>query len=64
MQQLKSRRFSRVSAEYLKNGLTDFHYTYVIFRQSSMVPRQIEDRSFTVTMVTNSRGSAGPKIMI
>ena len=29
----KSRRFSRVLAEYLKNNSTDFHQTYVIFRQ-------------------------------
>ena len=37
MRQLKSRRFSRVFAEYLRNGSIDFHQTYVIFRQSSMV---------------------------
>ena len=30
----KNRGFSRVLAEYLKNGSTDFHQTYVIFRQS------------------------------
>ena len=34
MRQLKSRRFSRVLTEYLKNGSTDFHQTYIIFRQS------------------------------
>ena len=34
MRQLKNRRFSRVLAEYLKNSITDFHQTYVIFRQS------------------------------
>ena len=34
MQQLKNSRFSIVSAEYLKNGSTDFQQTYVIFRQS------------------------------
>ena len=34
----KSRRFSRVFAEYLKNGPSDFHQTYVIFRLSSSVP--------------------------
>ena len=34
MRQLKDRRFSRVLAEYLKNGSTDFHQTCVIYRQS------------------------------
>ena len=29
----KNNRFSSVLAEYLKNGPTDFHQTYVIFRQ-------------------------------
>ena len=33
---LKSRRFSKVFAEYLKNSSTDFHQTYLIFRQSSI----------------------------
>ena len=33
MRQLKNSRFSRVLAEYLKNGSTDFHNTYVSFRQ-------------------------------
>ena len=32
MRQLKS--FSRLLAEYLKNSSTDFHQTYVIFKQS------------------------------
>ena len=41
MLQLKS-RFSRVFAEYLKNGPTDFHHTYVIFRQSSTVSYEIK----------------------
>ena len=31
---VKSGRFSRVLTEYLKNSSTDFHQTYVIFRQS------------------------------
>ena len=30
----KNSRFSRVLAEYLKNGSTDFHQSYVSFRQS------------------------------
>ena len=34
MRQLKNGRLSRVLAEYLKNGSTDFHQTYVIFKQS------------------------------
>ena len=34
MRQLKKSRFSRVLAEYLKNGSTDFHQTYVSFRQA------------------------------
>ena len=34
MRQLKNRTFSRVLAEYLKIGSTDFHQTYVTFRQS------------------------------
>ena len=33
MRQLKNSRFSKVLAEYLKNGSTDFHQTYVSFRQ-------------------------------
>ena len=37
MRQLKkSRRFSRVLAEHLKNGSNDFHQPYVIFGQSSI----------------------------
>ena len=28
--------------EYLKNGLTDFHQTYVSFRQSSIVSFEIK----------------------
>ena len=34
---LKSGRFSRVFAEYLKNGSTDFYQTHVIFRQLSII---------------------------
>ena len=34
MRQLKDSRFSKVLTEYLKNGSTDFHQTYVNFRQS------------------------------
>ena len=30
----KSNRFSRVLAEYLKKGSTDFHQTYVSFMQA------------------------------
>ena len=30
----QNRRFSRVLAEYLKNGSPDFHQTYVTFKQS------------------------------
>ena len=41
MRQLKS-RFSKVSAVYLKNGSTDFHQTYVIFRQSSKISFEIK----------------------
>ena len=33
MRQLKNSRFSRVLAEYLKKGSTDFHQTYGSFRQ-------------------------------
>ena len=36
MRQLKNRELSRVFPAYLKNGSTDFHQTYVIFRQSSI----------------------------
>ena len=62
----KSRRFSRVFAEYLENCSTDFHQRYDIFRQSSIVSFEIksEDRSFNVAMVINSWESAGLKIMI
>ena len=35
MHTLKS-RFAMGFAEYLKNGSTDFHQTYVIFSQSSI----------------------------
>ena len=37
IRQQKSRRFSRVFDEYLKNGSADFYQTYVILRQSSIV---------------------------
>ena len=33
----KSRRFSKVFAECLKNGSTDFHQTYVFFWQPSII---------------------------
>ena len=33
MRQLKNARSSSVLAEYLNNSLTDFHLTYVSFRQ-------------------------------
>ena len=36
MRQQKSGRYLRVVAEYLKNGSTDFHQAYVIFKQSSI----------------------------
>ena len=32
----KNRRFSKVLAEYLKNCSTDFHQTFVTFRQSNI----------------------------
>ena len=38
----KSGTFSKVFAEYLKNDSTDFHQTYVIFRQSSIVSFEIK----------------------
>ena len=38
----KSRRFLRVFADYLKNGSTDFHQPYVIFRQSSILSFEIK----------------------
>ena len=38
----KSRRFSRVFAEFLKYGSTDFHQTCVSFRQSSIVSFEIK----------------------
>ena len=42
MRQLKKiSRFSSVFAEYLKNCLTDFHQTYVIFRQLYTEPFEI-----------------------
>ena len=34
MRHLKNRTFSKVIAEYLRNGSIDFHQTYVGFRQS------------------------------
>ena len=43
MRQLKSIKFSRVFAEYLKNGSTDFYLMYVMFRKSSIVSFEIED---------------------
>ena len=67
MRQLKNSRFSRVLAEYLKNGSTDFHQTYVSFGQSYRKVfgiKRFEDRPLIVTKVTNSRRSAGLKIMI
>ena len=63
MLKLKRKRFLKVFAECFKNSSIDFHQTYVIFRQSSIVSFEIK-RSFIVAMVTNSRGSAGLKIMI
>ena len=42
MRQLKSKRFSRVFPEYLKNCLTDFDQTNVIFRQSPIVCFEIK----------------------
>ena len=43
MRQLKKgRRFSMAFDEYLKNGSTDFHQTYVIFRQSSIVSFEVK----------------------
>ena len=36
------KRFLRVFAEYLKNGSIDFHQTYVIFRQLSILPFEIK----------------------
>ena len=42
MRQLKSGRFSRVFAKYLKNCSTSFHQTYVIFKQSSMASFEIK----------------------
>ena len=57
MRQLKSRRFSRVLAEYLKKDLTDFHQTYFMLRQPSIAYfeiKRLEERLFIVAMVTNS----------
>ena len=56
------RRFSRAFAEYLENSSTDFHQTFVIFRQSSK--EVSEDRSFIVAMITSSSESAALKMMI
>ena len=39
----RSGRFSRVFAEYLKNGSTDFYQTYVIFRELCIVSYEIKD---------------------
>ena len=39
----KNSRFSRVLAEYLKNGSTDFHQTYVSFRQSYIEFLKLKD---------------------
>ena len=66
MRQLKNSRFFSVSAEYLKNGRTYFHQTYVIFRQlyKDVSEIKIEDRPFIVVMVINSLRRAGLKIMI
>ena len=36
------RGFSRVFDQYLKKGSIDFHQTYVIFRQSSIVSFEIK----------------------
>ena len=33
MRQLKNSRVSRVLAEFIENGSSDFYQTYVIFRQ-------------------------------
>ena len=43
MRQLKHGRFSRVLDEYLKNGSTDFHQTYVNFRQSYIEVFRLKD---------------------
>ena len=48
----------------ISNGSTDFHQTYVTFRQVYIENLKMDDRPFTVAMVTNSWGSAGLKIMI
>ena len=66
MRQLKNSMFSRVLAEDLKNGSTDFHQTYVLLSNHVLkfLKLKIEDRSFIVAMITNSSGSAGLKIMI
>ena len=42
MRHLKNRRFSRVLAEYLKNGSTDFHKTFVNFRPSNIEVSEIK----------------------
>ena len=34
MRHLKTRKFSKLLAEYLRNGSTDIHQTYVSLRQS------------------------------
>ena len=39
----KNSRFFSVLAKYLKNGLADFHQTYVIFRQPHIEPFEIKE---------------------
>ena len=41
-QQKKNRRFSRVLAEYLKDGSTDFYQIYVNFRKSYIEVSEIK----------------------
>ena len=43
MRQLKNSRFLSVLAEYLKNGSTDFHQTYVSLRQVYIEVFEIKD---------------------
>ena len=56
MRHLKNSRLLRVLAEYLRNGSTDFHQAYVIFKDLyiEVFKIKIEDRSFIVVMVTTS----------
>ena len=51
MRQLKNSRFFKVLAEYLKNGKTDFHQTYVIFRQLYMKAFEIEKLKIDNTLL-------------